>query len=800
MGFPTDRPTTPDALANKTSANSLGPTIEYNKEMNQNGKDYNAGKIDAKEYNDRREAAVAKRDADIKANEQKSQADNASNNQSSTPSNEPTASPEDKKAAETQPAQTSNSSPAKKSTPAKKSKLGGSWDTKDTTLFQGDQGNQYKSNDISVPRQSLPFMFEVREPKDSPKGANAVWQILLPFNPEGYRMIYTPRASTTITQGGVFEDNIGITPPKFMINGVIGIVGTSLIGIGKSLEKEKKSGLELYHEIEQGLLSFYERFGTYRLDGREHTDNDRTRAEKDGKTLQYLPELRFFNFCDQEYWQVQINQFTLTRNTQRKHLYQYEIQMTGLKRLGKDQSPNEQDTVINMLDAGTVRNPEPAAKQVSAFDKFMNGMKSLTGKMSELKNKVGQLQSQMTAISTAVANFKNGLTDLVHAPFDLIKTALETTNSIIGSINAIGNLPHEFLNGMRETQRLLMSYSRQPQMFSTPTTSTSNVTKGVTEGTTTKTEILTKPINLTATTAASFTTMNIPEETIFISDNTTKPVAVRQAAITDTDTILTIAAKNGTDWKQVAALNELDYPFIVKDISETVSPIVGYGYLAQNAAATDNVIYIENIFPAAGQILMIGGKSIVEVDSVQFGQTTLTEMLGTAYMAGDMVTLHEQKLNVLKPGDLISIPGTTATSTPIANSQASFEEKLYGIDEMLDEAGFQPDYGTGDIVVAKGLDNIEMQLAHRIKTLRGELTELGHPEYGSLVPTFIGKMNTPVWQQRILIECQMTVLDDPRVDSLGNSTFVVDNTEIFFTSDVYLKGQGNPLQISLPIV
>lgn len=698
---------------------------------------------------------------------------------------------EDKRAATSTPAPTSPGSPAKKGSGGSSVKYGGSWDTKLPDLFDPTK----TANGADFNRQALPFMFEIKEPDNSPKGSNSVWQILLPHNPEGYRMVFTPRVSTTLTQGGIFEDNIGIAPPKFFINGVIGIVGTTLVGVGKSLTSEKKSGMQIYHEIEQGLLSFYERFGTYRMDGQEHTKTD---ATTDG-TKRFVPELRFYNFCDQEYWLVQINQFTLTRNTHRRHLYQYDIQMTGLKRLGK--APKKEiDLVADMTSAQKLNDASQAQKKVSAFDQFMGGIKTITGKMSELQNKVGQLKSQMTAISTAVANFKNGLTELVHAPLDLVKTAIETVNSVIGSINDIGDLPHEFLNDMRECKRLLMSYQRKPEMFSTPTTSTSNVAKGSTEGTTTQTEIMTKPINLKADVSASFTPMNIPEETIFTNEDTSNQVAVRQTVVNDNDTILTIAAKTGTDWRQIAAINELEYPFLVSSVIEKVTPILAYGYLGANCQSTDNILYLENIYPEAGQFLLIGEETIVEVETSQYGQTRLVNTVGRAYLLGETVTVHQRKIAVLSTGDLVKIPGNSIlANTPIASTQASFEERIYGIDEMLDETGAHPDYGTGDVVVAKGLDNIEMQLAHRIATMRGELTELGHPEYGSLIPTFIGKMSTPVWQQRILLECQMTVLDDPRVDKLGNATFTVDNTAIYFVADVYLKGQGNPLQISLPV-
>ena len=49
---------------------------------------------------------------------------------------------------------------------------------------------------------------------------------------------------------------------------------------------------------------------------------------------------------------------------------------------------------------------------------------------------------------------------------------------------------------------------------------------------------------------------------------------------------------------------------------------------------------------------------------------------------------------------------------------------------------------TGDLSTVGGKDNIIQAIRHRLSTRKGELTELGHPNYGSLLHEMIGQPNT----------------------------------------------------------
>lgn len=673
----------------------------------------------------------------------------------------------------------------------------GSWTKDDTAYEDMDQ----------LGRQSMPFMFEISE------DGKPSWQMLLPVNPENYKMTYQPRVNATVTQGGVFEDNIGLAPPKISITGIFGLAGTSVASAPqKSLTEQKgRTGPQLYQELEKNLLSFYEQFGTYDMGGGNITKPKEP------------PKLNLYNFADQEFWVVQINQFNLVRNTQRRHLFQFDIQMTGLMRVtaSKDLSATAlTDAAQGKLDAAAIA---ASAKTPTTWSKLLDAYKSTMQGIQKIQTLVGNLQSQMTAISTAVANFTNGVTSLVYAPLDLVKSALATVNSIMASAKNLANLPHEFVNDMRQMQRLLQGMVKQPQMFVAPPTAlktstttraalgkaadattgsssitTATSTMNTSTQTATGTEILTTPTT-SAMRQAGATGMLIPEETIYDGEiEAPVLVAAKQESVLGNDTIQTIAARTGADWRQIASLNNLDYPFISSNPMDALSPIKATA-IAPEIVEAASKFKLPGLEPDPGNILAFdSGRITLVVKSYDGLYTEVTTSAPAGIPKGCNITLHEKQMSIAVPGQKLSIPGTNPALGQIAGTSETFDELLFGIDEMLDSNGLMPDYKT-DITVAAGTKNLEMQIYHRINTLKGELSELGHPDYGSLVPTFIGKPMTPVWQERILLECRLAAEADPRVQYLDNIRLYNEGTALYFEADVYPINNQDPVIVSIPI-
>ncbi len=91
----------------------------------------------------------------------------------------------------------------------------------------------------------------------------------------------------------------------------------------------------------------------------------------------------------------------------------------------------------------------------------------------------------------------------------------------------------------------------------------------------------------------------------------------------------------------------------------------------------------------------------------------------------------------------------------MANSGTEHLDEIFGLDLWLDyrsspgywenadlRAERDPDAGTGlDLRVSRGVDTLRQSIVNRIKTRKGELAPLGHPDYGSRHHELIGQPN-----------------------------------------------------------
>lgn len=82
----------------------------------------------------------------------------------------------------------------------------------------------------------------------------------------------------------------------------------------------------------------------------------------------------------------------------------------------------------------------------------------------------------------------------------------------------------------------------------------------------------------------------------------------------------------------------------------------------------------------------------------------------------------------------------------MANNKRDRYGRDLKVEVSTDKDGFMvSDLGvsrTGDLETVIDIDTVIQAIRHRLITRRGELTELGHPEYGSLLDTVIGEPNT----------------------------------------------------------
>jgi hypothetical protein len=89
--------------------------------------------------------------------------------------------------------------------------------------------------------------------------------------------------------------------------------------------------------------------------------------------------------------------------------------------------------------------------------------------------------------------------------------------------------------------------------------------------------------------------------------------------------------------------------------------------------------------------------------------------------------------------------------------------------------------GSGDIDVTSEEMNLAQAILHRIRTVKGELADLGHAEYGSTVLDFVGQANDWTTRERLRLAIRDTIRQERRVKEIV-SINVKPRTELVATS------------------
>ena len=71
-----------------------------------------------------------------------------------------------------------------------------------------------------------------------------------------------------------------------------------------------------------------------------------------------------------------------------------------------------------------------------------------------------------------------------------------------------------------------------------------------------------------------------------------------------------------------------------------------------------------------------------------------------------------------------------------------------------------------DLVLASGVDNITQAIIHRLKTCYGELSSLGHPDYGSRHNELIGEPNTEHNRSLVKLYILQALAREPRIEKI----------------------------------
>jgi phage baseplate assembly protein W len=150
-------------------------------------------------------------------------------------------------------------------------------------------------------------------------------------------------------------------------------------------------------------------------------------------------------------------------------------------------------------------------------------------------------------------------------------------------------------------------------------------------------------------------------------------------------------------------------------------------------------------------------------------------------------------------------PTLLETITPLLGQDLRLEYALSaGFFEDADlSSGRRPSVPTGrDLTLADGVDNITQALANRLKTRKGELASLGHPDYGSRHHELIGEPNVERTRNLVKLYVLQALRDEPRIEKVLAATVRAEHTppreSVRIELTVQLTRVSAPLNLVVP--
>jgi len=81
-----------------------------------------------------------------------------------------------------------------------------------------------------------------------------------------------------------------------------------------------------------------------------------------------------------------------------------------------------------------------------------------------------------------------------------------------------------------------------------------------------------------------------------------------------------------------------------------------------------------------------------------------------------------------------------------------------------------------DLELVNGVEALAQAIANRLKTRKGELAALGHPEYGSRHHELIGQPNVQRTRDLIKLYVLQALRDEPRIQSVVSANVIAEDS------------------------
>ncbi|MFX0194497.1 MAG: GPW/gp25 family protein [Candidatus Hodarchaeota archaeon] len=123
------------------------------------------------------------------------------------------------------------------------------------------------------------------------------------------------------------------------------------------------------------------------------------------------------------------------------------------------------------------------------------------------------------------------------------------------------------------------------------------------------------------------------------------------------------------------------------------------------------------------------------------------------------------------------------------------------ISEFTQEEGLRKQRDVMDLERTSGEENIAQSLVNRIKTGKGQLTSLGHPEYGSRIHELIGELNTETNRSLVKLHILEAMSHEARIETISRldvQTSPSDPTRVDVHLEIKIIDIPNPLSLVVP--
>lgn len=109
-----------------------------------------------------------------------------------------------------------------------------------------------------------------------------------------------------------------------------------------------------------------------------------------------------------------------------------------------------------------------------------------------------------------------------------------------------------------------------------------------------------------------------------------------------------------------------------------------------------------------------------------------------------------------------------------------------------------------DVATVQGVANLAQAILNRLYTRQGELTSLGHPNYGSRLYQLVGEANNTRTQSLAELYIRECLAQEPRIQEITEIVFApvsshFDRNTLKVSVIVKLVGEETPLNLSLSL-